>query len=192
MKVKQLTLKAFEFEIEDDAAFIEYYSKNAPLIQGYQLILKGKVTPEVKAFLDEKKAVYVDLNERTLLTRKKRSTAVLEESKSIPDTAALPKKRADEKAAVYYRPIRSGEGIDAGTDLVFFGRINSGAVIECSRSVQIFGIIDGLVRCDGEYILIKEIALGAVFFQGEELDKSQLPGELKLIKYENGIVFKDV
>ncbi len=192
MKVKQLTLKAFEFEIEDNTSFIEYYSKNAPLIQGHQLILKGKVTPEIKAFLDDKKAVYVDLNERTLLTRKKRSTAVLEESKNLPDLASVPQKNSVEKAAVYYRPIRSGEGIDATTDLVFFGRINSGAVIECSRSVQIFGIIDGLVRCDGEYILLKEIGQGAVFFHGEELDKSQLNGELKLIKYENGIVFKDV
>jgi len=192
MKVKQLTLKAFEFEIEEDAAFIEYYSKNAPLIQGHQLILKGRVSEEIKAFLDEKKAVYVDLNERTLLTRKKRSTAVLEASGNTHAEPVVQEKKSNEKATVYYRPIRSGEGIESDTDLVFFGRINSGAVIECSRSVQIFGIIDGLVRSDGEYILLKEIGQGAVFFHGEELDKSQFNGELKLIKYENGIVFKDV
>ena len=192
MKVKQLTLKAFEFEIEDDEAFIEYYSKNAPLIQGHQLILKGKVSPGVKAFLEAKKAVYVDLNEQTLVTRKKRSTAVLEESTSYQDRAVPSETKVSSKACVYYRPIRSGEDIESSDDLVFFGRINSGAVIECSRSVQIFGIIDGLVRSDGEYILLKEIGQGSVFFHGEELDKSQLNGGLKLIKYENGIVFKDV
>jgi len=192
MKVKQLTLKAFEFEIEDDEAFIGYYSKNAPLIQGHQLILKGKVSPAIKAFLDEKKAAYVDLNEKVLVTRKKRSTAVLEESKNINSTVVPSEVKTNETTSVYYRPIRSGEGIESSSDLVFFGRINSGAVIECSRSVQIFGIIDGLVRSDGEYILLKEIGQGTVFFHGEELDKSQLNGELKLIKYENGIVFKDM
>ena len=192
MKVKQLTLKAFEFEIEEDAAFIEYYSKNAPLIQGHQLILKGKVSADVKAFLEDKKAVYVDLNEKTLVTRKKRSTPVLEEPISAQDFSKENVRKVNEKASVYYRPIRSGEGIESEDDLVFFGRINSGAIIECSRSVQIFGIIDGLVRSDGEYLLLKEIGQGSVFFHGEELDKSHLDGKLKLIKYEDGIVFKDV
>ncbi len=192
MKVKQLTLKAFEFEIEDDAAFIEYYSKNAPLIQGHQLILKGKVSEDVKAFLENKKAVYVDLNEKTLVTRKKRSTPVLEESTSVQEQVKENAEKVKKRASVYYRPIRSGEGIDSDDDLVFFGRINSGAIIECSRSVQIFGIIDGLVRSDGEYILLKEIGQGSVFFHGEEIDSSHLDGNLKLIKYEDGIVFKDV
>lgn len=192
MKVKQLTLKAFEFEIEDDDAFIEYYSKNAPLIQGHQMILKGDVSKEIKHFLDSKKAVYVDANEQTLITRKKRSSAVLEDvqTRLEPElNQAIDKKK---KSTVYYRPIRSGEGIESEDELVFFGRINSGAIIECSRSVQIFGIIDGIVRSDGEYILLKEIGQGTVFFHGEELDKSQLDGKLKLIKYENGIVLKDV
>ncbi len=192
MKVKQLTLKAFEFEIEDDEAFIEYYAKNFPLIQGYQLILKGKVSEAVKSYLDSKKAVYVDLNERTLLTRKKRSTAVLEESINVDQTIIEPEIKVSDKTSVYYGPIRSGESIESHTDLVFFGRINSGALIECSRSVQIFGIIDGVIRCEGEYILLKEIGQGTVFFHGEEIDRSLLNGELKLIKYEDGIVFKDV
>lgn len=192
MKVKQLTLKAFEFEIEDDEAFIEYYSKNAPLIQGHQLILKGRVSADVRAFLEDKKAVYVDLNEKTLITRKKRSTPVLEEQTNATVMATADVEKATEKSSVYYRPIRSGEGIESENDLVFFGRINSGAIIECSRSVQIFGIIDGLVRSDGEYLLIREIGQGSVYFHGEELDKSHLDGKLKLIKYEDGIVFKDV
>ena len=192
MKVKQLTLKAFEFEIEDDQVFIEYFSKNAPLIQGHQLILKGKVTQEVKAFLEDKKAVFVDLNEKVLLTRKKRSTPVLDEPKSDDENVVSAVAEHHKSASAYYRPIRSGEGIESSDDLVFFGRINSGAVIECSGSVQVFGIIDGLVRSDGEYLLLREIGQGSVYFHGEELDKSQFDGQMKLIKYENGIVFKDV
>ena len=192
MKVKQLTLKAFEFEIEDDEAFIEYYSKNAPLIQGHQMILKGDVSTKIKAFLDAKKAVYVDANEQTLITRKKRSSPVLDDVQTRQEPESIQAVDIKKKVTVYYRPIRSGEGIDSEDELVFFGRINSGAIIECSRSVQIFGIIDGLVRSDGEYLLLKEIGQGAVFFHGEELDKSQLDGKLKLIKYENGIVLKDV
>jgi hypothetical protein len=39
MKVKQQTLKGFEFDIDEGEAFKEYYTKNAPLIKGHLLIL---------------------------------------------------------------------------------------------------------------------------------------------------------
>ncbi len=191
MKVKQQTLKAFEFEIDESKAFIEYYTKNAPLIQGYLLILSGEVDAEVIEFLDEKEAVYIDTNTKSMHMRKKRSTAVLDES-SVTESSVCSQPTPSKNASVYYRTVRSGEEIYAEEELVFFGRINSGAVIESSRSIQIFGIIDGLVRSDGEYLLLKEIGQGSVFFHGEELDKSRFDGKLKLIKYDNGIIFKDI
>ena len=79
MKVKQQTLKGFEFDIDDGEAFKEYYLKNAPLMQGHLLILTGEVNGEIQSFLDEKNAAYVNANERTLLTRKKRTKALLED-----------------------------------------------------------------------------------------------------------------
>lgn len=192
MKVKQQTLKAFEFEIDNTKAFVEYYTKNAPLIQGYLLILSGDVNDDIINFLDEKEAVYIDTNAKSLQMRKKRATAVLEEPSFSESPSSSETSTEQKNSSVYYRTIRSGEKIDSDVDLLFFGRINSGAAIECSRSVQIFGIIDGLVRCEGEYLLLKEIGQGAVFFHGEELDKSRLDGNLKLIKYDNGIIFKDI
>lgn len=192
MKVKQQTLKGFEFEIDDGQAFKEYYTKNAPLIKGHLLILSGNVDAEIKRFLDEQDAAYVDTNEKSLLTRKKRSTAVLEDvdTREKESTAELVKHK---DVSVYYRTIRSGEAINSQSDLVFFERINSGAVIECSQSVQVFGIIEGLIRCDGEYILLKKIGQGTVLFHGEELDKSQFDGHLKLVKYtKNAIVIKEI
>lgn len=192
MKVKQQTLKAFEFEIDESRAFIEYYTKNAPLLQGYLLMLSGEVSAEILEFLDEKEAVYIDTNTKSLQMRKKRSTAVLDDTSVKEPSVGFAEIIPGKNASVYYRTIRSGEEICADEELLFFGRINSGAVIECSRSVQIFGIIDGLVRSDGEYLLLKEIGQGSVFFHGEELEKSRFDGKLKLIKYDNGIIFKDI
>jgi len=192
MKVKQQTLKGFECEIDDAQTFISYYTKNEPLMKGHLLILNGSVDTEVRSFLDKKNAPYIDANETLLLTRKKRSTAVLELPQSeepVSVQAGMPKKNS----TVYHRPIRSGEAIESEDDLVFFARINSGALIESSRSIQVFGIIDGLIRSDGEYLLLKKIGKGSVVFHGEELDKSQFNGQLKLVEYKNGaIVMKDV
>jgi septum site-determining protein MinC len=193
MKVKQQTLKVFEFEIDESRAFTEYYTKNAPLIQGYLLMLSGNVTAEVLEFLDEKEAVYIDTKAKPLQIRKKRTTAVLDEPFTRGNASSTEVKMPGEKSpTVYYRTVRSGEEIYSDEELVFFGRINSGAVIESSGSVQIFGIIDGLVRSEGEYLLLQHIGQGSVFFHGEELDASRLDGKLKLIKYDNGIIFKDL
>jgi len=192
MKVKQQTFKGFELEIDEVDAFKTYYTKNAPLMHGHLLILKGLVNEEVLAFLDERQATYINANEKTLSTRKKRSTAVLDLPETKPQSEPI---LSTNKASscIYHRTIRSGESINSEEPLVFTGRINSGACIESSRSIQVFGIIDGLVKSDGEYLLLKHIEKGTVFFHGEELEKSQFNGELKLVEYKNSqIVIKEV
>ena len=192
MKVKQQTLKGFECEIDDAETFKAYYTKNAPLMQGHLLILKGQVDAQTKAFLDEKSVAYIDTNEKNLQTRKKRSTAVLE----LPEVETIAEEKSPKiqvSNCIYHRTIRSGEAIKTDESLVFMGRINSGALIESSNSIQIFGIIDGLVRGNGDYLLLKSIGKGTVVFHEEELDKSQFNGQLKLVEYKNGaIVMKEV
>ena len=191
MKLKQQTLKGFEFEIEDTKAFKTYYQKNAPLLQGHLLILKGEVSEEVKHFLDEKSAAYIDSNETDLQTRKKKSSAVLE----LPEVKAevKPVDKASIKSLVYHKTIRSGEEINSDENLVFMERINSGARITSSACIQVFGIIDGLVKCDGDFLMLRSIAKGSVVFHGEELDKSLFSGELKLVEYINdAIVIKEI
>jgi len=192
MKVKQQTLKGFEYEIDDVDVFKKYYTTNAPLMQGHLLILRGSVNAEVKSFLDEKNVAYIDANEKNITTRKKRSTAVLEvpeDIKYLSDDLSLSKQHTQ----VFHKPIRSGEAIESENDLLFFGRINSGALIQSAGSIQVFGIIDGIIRSDGEFLLLKEIGKGSVTFHGEELDKSQFNGTQKLVQYiNNAIVIKDV
>jgi len=193
MKVKQQTLKGFECEVESTEDFVQYYTKNAPLMQGHLLILQGDVTAEIKAFLDEKNTPYVDGNETPLQTRKKRSTAVLD---TVEITAPVVKKssaKAEAVSMVFHRTIRSGEAIHIDENLIFFGRINSGALVETTKSVQSFGIIDGIIRSEGEFLIIKNIGLGSVVFHGEELDKTSFSGQLKLVEYKNSAIeIKDI
>ena len=188
MRVKQQTLKGFECEIESAEEFIQYYTKNAPLMQGHLLILQGDVSDAVIAFLHEHKVAFINANETPLLTRKKRAKAVLEEVTPTPVVEKSAPVKKDDVEMIFHRTIRSGEAIHVDENLLFFGRINSGAVIESTSSIQTFGIIDGLVRCEGEYIIIKEIGLGTVFFHGEELERSQFNGQLKLVNYKNGVI----
>jgi len=193
MKVKQQTLKGFECEIDSTEDFIQYYSKNAPLMQGHLLILQGNVTDEIKTFLDEKNVAYINGNETALQTRKKRSTAVLEELTTPEVIVEKSAEKSDGVSMVFHRTIRSGEAIHINENLVFFGRINSGALVESTGSIQSFGIIDGIIRSEGEFLIIKQIGLGSVVFHGEELDRTSFNGQLKLVEYKNSAIeIKDI
>ena len=192
MKVKQQTLKGFECEIQSTEDFIQYYNKNAPLMQGHLLILLGNVSDEVKVFLDEKNSPYIDGNQTPLQTRKKRSTAVLEEVK-VAEIVEKTNKKTEGISMVFHRTIRSGEAIHVNDNLVFFGRINSGALIETTGSLQSFGIIDGIIRSEGDFLIIKHIGLGTVVFHGEELESASFNGQLKLVEYKNSAIeIKDI
>ncbi len=193
MKVKQQTFKGFECEIHSADDFIQYFLKNAPLMQGHLLILQGDVSSEVKTFLDEKGVAYVDGNKSPLQTRKKRSTAVLEETVACEKLVEKRVKKKTGVSMVFHRTIRSGEAIHIDDNLIFFGRINSGALIETTGSLQSFGIIDGIIRSEGEFLIIKEIGLGSVLFHGEELDKALFNGQIKLVEYKNSAIeIKDI
>ena len=188
MKVKQQTLKGFECEIDDVKSFITYYNKNAPLMQGHLLLLKGLVNEELLSFLDEKKVAYVQTDKTPLSIRKKRTTAVLEEENTPKFNLAEKANLVSPVSMIFHRTIRSGELIEVDENLVFFGRINSGALVQSTQSIQSFGIIDGILRSDGEYLIIKQIGLGSVIFHGEELKREDFTGKLKLVQYKNNTI----
>ena len=77
---------------------------------------------------------------------------------NIQKQEALEKPVSKDKIKIYERPIRSGEEINEELPVVVFGRINSGAKLFCTQSVSIYGIIDGLVQCDGEYIVLNGLS----------------------------------
>jgi len=94
----------------------------------------------------------------------------------------------EKKPKVYYRPIRSGEEIKTDMPINIFDRINSGARVITESSIEIFGIIEGIVACNGDYMIIKQISpKGNVLFHDEALDRKLFnSNELMLVTYKDG------
>ena len=134
---------------------------------------------------------YVNMHETPLMTRKKKSTVALESETPVMSTTA--QNLTPKQSKVVDRPIRSGEAIDTESSMTFLGRINSGAVIDSSASLEFFATIDGLIRAEGDYLILRDIGKGNVFFHGEELDKTAFQGPLKLVEYkQDGLVIKEI
>lgn len=178
MIVKQKNLRIFHISIDDNANFFEYFIKNRVLLTEFFLLIDGKVNKEIKDFLEESGVCYKFIDGCNLkLGNVKKELSVSNEEKPKVEfkTETLDLNVKPDKLKVFDRPIRSGEEINEELPIVVFGRINSGAKLFCTQSVSIYGVIDGLVQCDGEYIVLNGLgSRGNLIFNGEIIDKDQL------------------
>ncbi len=181
MIIKQKNLRVFHIKVEDSKVFYEYFIKNKILLKEFFLLLEGKVDVQTQNFLDEERVCYKCIDNCNLrlgsVKQELNAEPKLEEKKVKYEQQELDiaEPIIENKLKVYERPIRSGEEINENLPLVVFGRINSGAKLFCTQSVTIYGIIDGLVQCDGDFILLNGIGVhGNLIFNGEIIDRDKL------------------
>ena len=192
MIVKQKNLRVFYIHIDKKEDFVDYFEKNKIILKEFFLLIDGEVDEQICNILDENDICFKDINKCNLKLSNVKKEIVMpiaeEKKKEVQEEVAInvPK----EKLKIYERPIRSGEEINEDLPVVVFGRINSGAKLFSSQSVSIYGIIDGLVQCDGDYIVLNGIGqAGNLIFNGEIIDKDSLKKDLlQKITYSNQVI----
>lgn len=107
-----------------------------------------------------------------------------QEIKAPIEVAPTPKASSGTRLVIN-RVLRSGENIQNDGDVVVFGRVNSGAKVISGGCVEIFEEIDGLVECEGEYMIIRSIGKGSVVFKNETVKKESLIYDLNRLFFEN-------
>jgi septum site-determining protein MinC len=188
MIVKQKNLRVFHITVDKKDDFLEYLKKNKIILMEFFLLLDGEVDEDIEKIAEEGGFCYKNISTCRLRLSNVKKEVVDEkpkEKKKIQKT--LEEQVPKEKLRIYERPIRSGEEINEELPIVVFGRVNSGAKLFCTQSVSIYGIIDGLVQCDGEYIVLHGLSeRGNLIFNGEIVDKELLQnGVLQKITYKN-------
>ncbi|MGX2982295.1 hypothetical protein [Helicobacter sp. 23-1045] len=91
---------------------------------------------------------------------------------------------------VFTELLRSGVEIKSEQNLAIFNRVNSGAKISTKKSAFIFGKCEGEVRCDGEYMILSQIANGKILFNGMAITQKMLKYKLNLIAKDGDIGLK--
>ena len=181
MKVAQKNVRVFHIEIDDEAAFLDYFHKNSLLLKEFFLLVEGQITPKIAFLLDQSGVTYKDITHCTIrFSGLKKELPSFETPLEKPneevrvheETVVASTEHDGQKMRIFDRPIRSGEEIVEPLPTVIFGRVNSGAKVFCDESMSIYGIIDGLVQCDGEYIIINGISpRGHLIFNGQIVDR---------------------
>lgn len=201
---KQKNIKIFHIQIDDFDAFEKFFSKNAMLVKNYLIILDGNVTPEVKALLDKAGAVYIQNSAafpKFSLIKKDTSESDTTPAQTKPQPQAVtqnttnsepPKQPACSKKIID-KTLRSGTEIEHAGPVAIFGRINNGARVVAQGELEVFGDIDGLVECEGAYMIVKGVVNGSIIFNGEIVEPSLFDGSLKKIStHENKLVVEEL
>lgn len=197
MKVTQKNVRVFHIEIDDEASFLDYFRKNTLLLKEFFLLVEGNITKNIAFVLEQSGVCYKEINNCNIRFGGIKKEAPLPEeglkkevvSEAISEPKSLPKLK------LYDRPIRSGEEIIENLPIVIFGRVNSGAKVFSEESMSIYGIIDGLVQCDGEYIVLSGISpRGHLIFNGEIVDRERLKQNVlqKIVMRDNVLEIKEV
>jgi len=191
MIVKQKNLRVFHIHIEKKEKFFEYFEKNKILLKEFFLLIDGEVDEQICDTLKKESICFTNINNckvKLSNVKKELTTPKIEKKEELKDkpVQSLP----SEKLKIYERPIRSGEEITEELPMVVFGRINSGAKVFSSQSVSIYGIIDGLVQCDGDFVVLNGIGqAGNLIFNGEIIDKDILKKDvLQKITMSNNVI----
>lgn len=198
MKVTQKNVRVFHIEIDDEASFLDYFRKNSLLLKEFFLLIEGNITKNIAFVLEQSGVCYKEINHCAIrFGGIKKETPLLEDEpkKEVISEMISEQPKQLPKLKLYDRPIRSGEEIVESLPIVIFGRVNSGAKVFCEESMSIYGIIDGLVQCDGEYVVLSGISpRGHLIFNGEIVDREMLKLNVlqKIVMRDNVIEIKEV
>ena len=193
MKSNQYSVKVYETTIEDEDEFMLFFNTNYTLFKDYLILIQGHLSQTIKEYLDSKSLAYlhnVDLP-------KGRSRKALEAEIEIERKAsAISVQIAEEKLkklssrlqnnlTVLDTMIRSGRELHIEGDLLLLNRINSGAVINIKGNLIITNVVEGAVRCFGNFMMLTASPKANIIFHGVEVDNDLLKNKLNRVEFKN-------
>jgi septum site-determining protein MinC len=155
--MRQRTIRTFV--IEDFKNLKSVVESKYDLVKNYYFLLQEK-NEEIENFLKEKGLNYIVEN-NVFTCKNNQEVKVIEKEKIVEKKI---------KTKIYDKIIRGGVEIESEENLVFLNRINPGAKIKSSGNIEILDENEGLVICDGEYLLVRKNK-GNIIFRGENIEK---------------------
>ena len=216
MKNKQYSLKILETSIVNEEKFIAFFDANYMLFKDHLISIKGDLSDNVKKYLLDKKLIYVNnmtlpqgrsrkaLEEEIHIHKtpceseeyKKLEAQLAEERKdnavnqqiAKSEIAQLHRKLAH-NFTVIDSIIRSGREVNIDGDLLLLNRVNSGATINTTGNLIITKVVEGAVRCNGNFMMITVSPKANIIFNGVEVDNELLTDKLNRIELKNREIF---
>ena len=182
MQSNQYSVKIYETKIENEAKFITFFDANHTLFKDHLIVIQGKMSETIKEYLDKKSLKYLN---NIALPKGRTRKALEEELRSEKVDNVISQQIAEDKLArlsvqlqnnltVMDEMIRSGRELTIEGDLLLLNRVNSGATITILGNLIITKVVEGAIRCYGNFMLLTASPKASIIFHGVEVDNKLL------------------
>lgn len=205
MKTRQHNQRVIVLEEQNEDDIIKFLHKNALLLMRFVINFKSPISQNLQSTLKELNLCYfVGVIESKPTPSEQEKIEKLNtdskkealEAKSSQDDLDKPKSCVNSTKIIH--KVRSGEEITHNGHLHILGDITSGAKVNASGSVTIFGDCYGVLEVSGEFLILRRLHSGYIVFDDEKLNADMLAkinanDNLKII-IKNGanIIIKDI
>ncbi|MCK4441531.1 MAG: hypothetical protein KAU90_05970 [Sulfurovaceae bacterium] len=193
MKSKQYSVKVYECSITKEDEFISFFDTNYTLFKDHLILINGYMSNTIRDYLNSKSLIF--LNNITL--PKGRTRKALEKELNIEKQkydidriiaqTELEKlsNRLQNNLTVLDEMVRSGRELYIDGDLLLLNRVNSGAKIHTTGNLIITQLVEGSIRCDGNFMILTTSSKANVIFHNIEVDNKFLADKLNKVEFKN-------
>jgi len=182
LQTRQYSLKVCELTIVDDAEFISFFETNYPIFKDYLIVINGDVSEDIELYLNNKQLKFM-VNVTLPIGQPRK--AVEREIELIKEEYLVSKQQLEEELTgltnkiqnnlkVLDTLVRSGQELNIEGDLLLLNRVNSGGKIVIEGNLIVTQIVDGAIRCNGNFMMIQASPKANIVFHGVEVDNSYL------------------
>lgn len=193
MRTKQYSVKVCEMALVNEDEFISFFEINYILFKDHLIVISGEMTKRVEAYLKEKKLQYlVNANlpkgqgrvaiEKEIQEQKEQHQ--IEQEQKEQELSKLSNKLQN-NLKVRDTLVRSGQELNIDGDLLLLNRVNSGATIIINGNLIITQIVDGAIRCNGNFMMLQASPKANIVFNDIEIDNTSLNERLNKVEFIN-------
>ena len=190
MQSKQYSIKVYECSIDDEERFISFFNTNYALFKDHLIVINGYLSQNIKEYLKSKSLTFIN---NIKLPRGRSRRAIEKEFSAQKREYDIDRiiaqtelqrlsNRLQNNLSVIDEIVRSGRVIEIDGDLLLLNRVNSGASIYTTGNLIITELVEGSIRCDGNFMIIMTSPKANVIFHGVEIDNKFLEDRLNRVE----------
>ncbi len=187
MLTKQYSVKVFEVTLEDENEFIAFFDKNYVMFTNHLISIYGNVNTKIETYLQEKDLKYI-VNTELPKSRASKNSQKLQEVKQeevVQKEIKKPVEKIQDNLKVIDKLVRSGQELKIKGDLLLLNRVNSGGSILVDGNLIITQIVEGDIRCNGNFMMLQASPKANIVFHEVEVDNSYLQDKLNRVELIN-------
>ena len=193
MKSNQYSVKIYETKIDDEEKFMSFFDANHTLFKDHLIVIQGDLPKNIETYLKVKQLKYL----HNFDLPKGRSRKALESElnaekaeRAVSQQIAEAKveelsTRLQNNLTVLDDMIRSGRELNIEGDLLLLNRVNSGATINTLGNLIVTKIVEGSIRCNGNFMMIMASPKANIVFHGVEVETKLLENRLNRVELKN-------